>query len=34
LLPQTLCYLRHLELADRVLREAGNGEDAERWRAA
>jgi glyoxylase-like metal-dependent hydrolase (beta-lactamase superfamily II) len=34
LLAQTLCYLRHLELADRVLREAGNGEDAERWRAA
>jgi glyoxylase-like metal-dependent hydrolase (beta-lactamase superfamily II) len=34
LLAQTLCYLRHLELAGRAVREAGNGEEAERWRVA
>jgi glyoxylase-like metal-dependent hydrolase (beta-lactamase superfamily II) len=35
LLAQTLCYLRHLELAGRAVRiAAGDGEDAERWRVA
>jgi glyoxylase-like metal-dependent hydrolase (beta-lactamase superfamily II) len=32
LLPQTLCYLRHLELAGRVVREPGENGDPERWR--
>jgi len=34
LLAQTLCYLRHLELAGRVERDAGDGGEAERWRTA
>ena len=34
LLAQTLCYLRHLELAGRAEREVGDGEEAERWRVA
>jgi glyoxylase-like metal-dependent hydrolase (beta-lactamase superfamily II) len=32
LLPQTLCYLRHLELAGRVAREPGEGGEPEHWR--